>query len=200
MTQELDLTNAALILVDVQEGFRDPWWGRSSGLEAAYSKIARLGREWNSHGLPVVKVRHDSQNSESPLFAGGAGNRLVEGVGSLDDDVLVTKTVNSSFLGAPDLADWLRRRDISTIVVVGVQTNACVETTARMGGNLGFSVIVPLDATATFDLEGPALEGNPPIRLTAEELMRATAVSLHGGGFAHVTDVSVVLSSLERMG
>ncbi|GHD05614.1 cysteine hydrolase family protein [Zhihengliuella salsuginis] len=198
MTREPDLTDAALILVDVQEGFRDPWWGRSHELETAYAKIARLGREWNARGLPVVKVRHDSQNPESPLYAGSSGNRFVTGVASLREDVIVTKTVNSAFLGTPDLAEWLRARGISTIVVAGVQTNACVETTARMGGNLGFSVVVPLDATATFDLEGPALAGNPPIRLSAEDLMRATAVSLHGGGFAHVTEVSTILSALEE--
>lgn len=197
MTDELDLKNAALVLVDVQRGFRDPWWGRPSGLDTAYANMARLGRAWNDRGLPVVKVRHDSLNPESPLFAGGPGNRFEAAIDALSGDVLVTKTVNSAFLGTPDLATWLRERGISAIVVAGVQTNACVETTARMGGNLGFSVTVPLDATATFDLEGPVLAGNSPLKLSAEELMRATAVSLHGAGFARVTETAAVLSSLD---
>ncbi|WP_242607736.1 cysteine hydrolase family protein [Zhihengliuella halotolerans] len=197
MTDELDLKNAALVLVDVQQGFRDPWWGRPSGLGTAYANITRLGRAWNDRGLPVVKVRHDSRNPESPLYSGGPGNRFEAAIDALSGDVLVTKTVNSAFLGTPDLATWLRERGISAIVVAGVQTNACVETTARMGGNLGFSVTVPLDATATFDLEGPVLTGNSPLKLSAEELMRATAVSLHGAGFARVTETAAVLSSLD---
>jgi nicotinamidase-related amidase len=66
----------------------------------------------------------------------------------------------------------------------------CVETTARVGGNLGFAVTVALDATATFDLAGP--DGAV---LTAEELTRATATNLHGGGFARVATVDQVLSA-----
>ena len=114
----------------------------------------------------------------------------------LREDLLVTKTVNSSFLGTPDLTRWLRSRSIETIVVAGIQTNLCVETTARMGGNLGFEVLVPLDATATFDLEGPVLAGGPPLRLTAGELMTATAVNLHGDGFARVTHTAGILEHL----
>ena len=64
----------------------------------------------------------------------------------------------------------------------------CVETTARMAGNLGYGVTVVLDATRTFDLAGP--DGSV---LTADELTRATAVNLHGGGFARVVTTAQVL-------
>ncbi|MGY4388574.1 nicotinamidase-related amidase [Streptomyces sp. TE12347] len=73
-------------------------------------------------------------------------------------------------------------------MLVGIQTNMCVETTARMAGNLGYDVLVPLDATHTFDLAGP--EG---LALTADELARATAVNLQGGGFARVTTTAALL-------
>jgi nicotinamidase-related amidase len=67
------------------------------------------------------------------------------------------------------------------VVLVGIQTNMCVETTARMGGNLGYDVLVAYGATHTLDLTGPFGR-----RRGAEELAQATAVSLHGGGFARV--------------
>ncbi|WP_434594416.1 isochorismatase family protein [Streptomyces sp. A5-4] len=67
------------------------------------------------------------------------------------------------------------------LVVAGIQTNMCAETTARMGGNLGYEVFFALDATYTFDAVGPW-----GWALSADELARATAVSLHGGGFATV--------------
>ncbi|MGY3680712.1 nicotinamidase-related amidase [Streptomyces sp. TE33382] len=96
-------------------------------------------------------------------------------------ELFVTKSVNSAFYGTPDLDTWLREAGVRQIVVAGIQTNMCAETTARMAGNLGYGVFFPLDATYTFDGVGPW-----GWTLGAEELARATAVSLHGGGFARV--------------
>lgn len=89
--------------------------------------------------------------------------------------------MNSAFYGTPDLGEWLDGGGVRQIVVAGIQTNMCAETTARMGGNLGYEVFFALDATYTFDGVGPW-----GWTLGADELARATAVSLHGGGFAKV--------------
>jgi len=78
-------------------------------------------------------------------------------------------------------------------VLCGIQTNMCVETTARMGGNLGYEVFVPLDATRTFDLVGPTLPDGTVLRATAADLMHITAINLQGGGFAHVATTGEVL-------
>lgn len=178
--------NAALVVVDVQVGFEDEaFWGPRNNPEAD-GNIAGLIDTWQESGRPVVFVRHDSDKPDSPLRPGNAGNGLkpyVEerrGRGS-GAEVLVTKSVNSAFYGTPDLRAWLDAAGVRQIVVAGIQTNMCVETTARMAGNLGYEVFVPLDATHTFDLAGPWGSA-----LTADELARATAVSLHGGGFAKV--------------
>jgi nicotinamidase-related amidase len=86
---------------------------------------------------------------------------------------------------------WLKTRGIDGFVLAGIQTNFCCETTARMGGNLGYDVTFALDATYTFDLAGP--DGSV---LTADELAKATATNLHGGGFATVTSTKEILSAL----
>ncbi|MFD0341782.1 cysteine hydrolase family protein [Streptomyces sp. NPDC127117] len=178
--------NAALIVVDVQEGFEEEaYWGPRNNPEADRN-IEGLIDAWQSSGRPVVFVRHDSPEPGSPLRPGQPGNGfkgyVEERRGKGDGpELLLTKSVNSAFYGTPDLKEWLDRSGIRQFVVVGIQTNMCVETTARMGGNLGFEVFVPLDATHTFDLAGPW-----GWTLGADELTRATAVSLHGGGFAKV--------------
>ncbi|MFF8677778.1 cysteine hydrolase family protein [Streptomyces sp. NPDC015237] len=189
--------NAALVVVDVQQGFEEVgYWGTRNN-PSADDNIAALIDGWQASGRPVVFVRHDSVTPGSPLRAGYEGNgfkeyverRRGEGGGA---ELLVTKSVNSAFLGAPDLGAWLRDAGISQIVVAGIQTNMCVETTARMGGNLGYEVVVAFDATYTFGLEGPF-----GWRQSADELARATAVSLHGGGFARVMTTEEVLRAAE---
>ena len=182
-----DSSAQALIVIDVQVGFDDSdWWGPTAnpGCEA---NIARLIECWRTQGRgPVVAVRHDSCSPDSPLSPSRPGNRLKDFVSAASYELLVTKTVNSAFLGDPHLADWLAEEGIGAIVCCGLQTNMCVETTARMGGNLGFQVTVPLDATRTFDLTLPKPDGTLD-RMSAAELMRATAFNLQGGGFATVT-------------
>ncbi|MFJ8543933.1 cysteine hydrolase family protein [Streptomyces sp. NPDC093586] len=189
--------NAALVVVDVQKGFEElDFWGTRNH-PAADDNIAALIDVWQSTGRPVVLVRHDSVEPGSPLRAGYEGNGFKEyverrrGKGG-GGELLVTKTVNSAFLGTPDLAAWLRERGIGQVVLAGIQTNMCVETTARMGGNLGFDVLVAFDATYTFDLEGPF-----GWRQSADELARASAVSLHGGGFARVVTTGGVVAAAE---
>jgi len=187
-------TDQALVIIDVQQGFDDvDYWGPSTNPECD-ANIARLIKHWKDAQVgPVVAVRHDSLNPASPLAAGRPGNQLKDFVADSGYDLLVTKTVNSAFLGQPALADWLHDRQITDIVCCGIQTNMCVETTARMGGNLGFNVTVPLDATRTFEIVRTLADGAED-RMTAEDLMRATAFNLDGGGFATVTTTAEALS------
>ncbi|MFE6482465.1 cysteine hydrolase family protein [Streptomyces sp. NPDC057757] len=178
--------NAALLVVDVQQGFEDlDAWGTRNN-PAADENIASLIAVWQDTGRPVVFVRHDSVKPDSPLRPGQPGNGFKEyverrrGAGK-GPELFITKTVNSAFYGTPDLDAWLKAEGVTQIAVAGIQTNMCAETTARMGGNLGYDVLFALDATYTFDQEGPF-----GWHLTADELARATAVTLHGGGFATV--------------
>lgn len=169
-----DLDQTALLVIDVQRAFQDAdFWGRRNnpGCEA---NIAALIDAWRAAGRPLVYVRHDSAEPGSPLAPGLPGNAFQDVV-SGEPDLLVSKRVNSAFYGDPDLHAWLQEHGIGSIAVCGITTNHCVETTARMGANLGYEVLFALDATHTFDRTGPDGE-----RLTADELARATATSLHG--------------------
>lgn len=184
--------DAALVVVDVQKGFADPYWGRRNN-PAAEGNIAALIDVWQGSGRPVVFVRHDSVNPRSPLRPGQPGNEFQDvveerrGKGA-GPELLVAKSVNSAFYGEPDLDAWLRGAGVRQIVIAGIQTNMCNETTARMGGNLGYDVLFPLDAMHTFDAAGPF-----GWSLTADELSRATAVSLHSEKFARVVTTAAVL-------
>jgi nicotinamidase-related amidase len=169
-----NLDHTALLVVDVQRAFHDAdHWGLRNN-PACESNIAALIEAWRDGGRPLVYVRHDSVEPGSPLRPGLPGNAFMDIV-SGEPDLLVTKHVNSAFYGDPDLDAWLRGRGIGSIAVCGITTNHCVETTARMGANLGYEVLFALDATCTFDRTGP--DGRV---MKADELARATATSLHG--------------------
>jgi nicotinamidase-related amidase len=170
---EHDLDRTALLVVDVQVGMEDPWWGRRNNPNCE-ANIAKLIAAWRAAKRPIVYVRHDSVRPDSPLRPGQPGNTLKPIVDETPD-LLVVKHVNSAFYGEPDLHAWLQDRGITGVAVTGIQTNFCCETTARMAGNLGYDTLFVLDATHTFDL--PAHGGGT---IAADDVVRMTASNLHG--------------------
>ncbi|CAN5823685.1 cysteine hydrolase family protein [soil metagenome] len=144
---------AALILVDVQEGFDDPAWGHRNNPEAE-ENIADLLFYWRQRGLPIFHVQHLSMEDGSPLAPGTPGCEIKGAARPLAGEPLIEKNVNSAFIGT-DLEALLRTGGIDTVVITGLTTDHCVSTTARMAGNLGFDTYVVSDATATFDRAGP---------------------------------------------
>lgn len=178
----------ALIVIDVQNGFDQlDYWGPRNN-PACEDNIRALLKKWRSEGQPVVLVRHDSTGAQSPLRPGQPGNNFKPGIAG-EHSLLVTKQVNSAFYGTPDLDAWLKAEDISAITICGITTNHCCETTARMGGNLGYDVTFVVDATHTNDRTD--IDGNV---IPAEEVARMTAANLHGE-FATVVSTAEVLSS-----
>jgi nicotinamidase-related amidase len=97
--------------------------------------------------------------------------------------------VNSAFIGT-DLESYLREHGIDALTIVGLTTDHCVSTTARMAGNLGFEAYVVDDATATFDRSGP--DGR---MYGADEIHAISLASLHGE-FATVLRTDQVLAAL----
>jgi nicotinamidase-related amidase len=182
-----DLDRLALVVVDVQQAFDDAaFWGPRNN-PAAEDNIAALIAAWRENGRPVVFVRHDSDEDVSPLRPDEPGNAFKPVIDG-EPDLLVAKRVNSAFHGAPDLDAWLLAQHLDGLVVCGITTNHCCETTARVGGNLGHRVLFALDATHTFDRAAP--DGTV---VTADELARVTATNLHGE-FATVVTTADLLT------
>jgi len=183
------LSDAVLVVVDAQAGFDDPRWGRRNNPDCDRN-IAALVAAFAAAGRPLVYVRHESANPKSTLHPQNPGNALKPYIQEHTPDLVVTKTVHSSFHGTPNLDAWLRDRGLGTLVIAGITTNHCCETTARVGDNLGYKVWFALDATHTFDRVGP--DGTT---MTADELARATATNLHEQ-FATVVTTEQVLGAL----
>jgi nicotinamidase-related amidase len=183
--------NAVLVVIDVQKGLDDPDCGRRDN-PACEDNISALVDAWRRSGRPLVLVRHDDAQADSPLAPGRPGNAfkdvLLAALGGREPDLLVAKSVSSGFHGQPDLDAWLREHGLRQLVLCGIQTNRCCETTARMAGSLGYDMLFALDATHTFDDTGP--DGTV---ISAEDFARTTAANLDPS-FGRVVSTADLLS------
>jgi nicotinamidase-related amidase len=149
----------ALLVVDMQGYFLDP--ASHAYLPSAADIVpglVSLSRAFGKSGLPVIFTRH--LNTEED--AGSLGlwwndlirveDPLSEIASSLDTSVgiVLEKSQYDAFHGT-DLEDTLRERGVQRVVVTGVATHLCCETTARAAFVRGFEVTFPVDGTATYD-------------------------------------------------
>ena len=179
-----------LLVLDVQQGFDAPTWGRRNNPEME-ERVSELLDAWRSTRRPVIHVKHMSTEADSPLRPELPGNAFKPETGPGPGERVIEKRVHSSFIGTTLEAE-LRAAGHETLVIVGLTTNHCVSTTARMAANLGFRTWVVSDATATFDRLG-----SDGIRYPAE-LVHAMALSDLHREFATIVDTESVLSFVER--
>ncbi len=177
--------NTALLVIDVQRGFDDPAWGPRNN-PGAEAQIARLIAAWRDFGAPIVHIHHDSPHPSGRLQKDTAGHAPKPEAQPIATEPVYRKQVNSAFIGTTLESD-LHSQGVRTLVIVGLTTNHCISTTARMAGNLGFETFVISDATATFDRAH--LDGS--MRL-AEEVHRSALSDLQNE-FAEVLSADALL-------
>lgn len=182
--------NDPLIVIDVQKAFFNPAWGNRNNPNAE-ENIDRLIRHWREMGRPIIFVQHISKNKSSFFyFEKKEDIEFMDFIQPLEGEIVITKSVNSSFIGT-DLYQILVNMKSEHIVITGLTTNHCVETTTRMAGNYGFNPILVSDATATFDRKG--INGEV---YSAESIHAMTMVNLNEE-FAVIADTeSVIIESI----
>lgn len=186
--ETLALDGLGLVPVDVQQGFDHDRWGARNNPDAE-RHVAELLAGFRDAGLPVVHVRHDSTERDSPLRPDRAGNAFKPEAVPADGEPVVAKAVNGAFIGT-DLESRLREAGVTRPVLAGFTTDHCVSTTARLAENLGFEPYVVADATVAFERE---FDGT---RYAAEQSHRLALAHL-SGEFATVVETATLLAALE---
>ena len=167
------MTPPTLIVIDVQRAFDDPVWGERNNPDAE-ARIAEAIAGWRERGAPIIHVRHRSADPEESMFVPDTpAFEFKPEAQPLDGEPVITKDVNSAFIGT-DLEDRLRDAEVETVAIVGLTTDHCCSTTARMAANLGFQTWVLGDAMATF-----ARRTHEGDLIDAEEMHRTALASLN---------------------
>ena len=146
--------NPALLLVDIQKAFLEKDYpGLIRNNEHAEFICGKILKKWRTLDLPIIHVRHSSSNPESKLHKSRPGFEFNDYVTPLETEMVLTKEVNSAFIGT-NLENILIKSHIDTLVIVGMTTNHCISTTVRMSGNLGFDTYLISDSTACYNTKG----------------------------------------------
>jgi len=189
----MTLQTTALLVIDVQEAFNEiEQAGARRNNPDAVQHIVRLLGTFREACAPVYHVRHASAEPDSRFRPERTGFAVMPQVRERPGEPVIVKTVNSSFIGT-DLEARLRAAGVGTLVICGATTNHCVETTARMAGNLGFETLLVADATWTFDRTGPDGLTYPASQVHAMSLANLS------GEFAEIVQTDDVVERLGRV-
>jgi nicotinamidase-related amidase len=181
----------ALLVIDVQQSFQQrPYW-REEDARPFLSRVQQLVDRAEAARIPVLQVFH-SDEDEGPTGPFSAKSRYVKALPALRiaPTEVFHKSVHSGLYGrAADgrtLEAWLRDNGIGHVIVTGIRTEQCCETTTRHASDAGFKVTYALDATLTF----PMVSKSGRTFLPAE-LMERTELVLNGR-FATVLNADAI--------
>ena len=180
--------DAVLIMIDVQQAFNDPSWGKRNNPQAE-ANIAALLKGWRGSGRPVIHIQHRSPRHFSLFHPEKPGYPFKPEALPLAGEPVIHKDVNSAFIGT-DLEQRLRDAGATTVVIAGLTTDHCVSTSTRMAGNFGFDTYLVGDAAATFERHGP--DG----QYFSAELMHDAALASVHKEFATVVSTRDTLAAL----
>ena len=174
----------ALLLIDVQQSFAHrPYW-QAENATAFLQHTHALLQGCLQAGVPVVRIFHsDGPADASNPFAKESGLiRPLEGLMPFDAAATFEKHRHSALVGT-GLMVWLHQHGMRRLIVAGIRTEQCCETTTRHASDEGFEVDFVTDATLTFDMQTPG--GSV---LSAAQIKERTATVL-AGRFATLTTV-----------
>ncbi|HET9825810.1 MAG TPA: cysteine hydrolase family protein [Chitinophagaceae bacterium] len=143
----------ALLIIDVQQDyFEDGRHVLVGSLEASINAKALL-KHFREQSSPVIHIQHFAVRQGATYFIPNTkGVEIHENVRPIKEEKVISKNYPNSFRQT-DLLDYLRRNNITDLVICGMMTQMCVDSTTRAAKDFGFTCTVIGDACATKDLE-----------------------------------------------
>ncbi len=191
----LNPKRAALLVIDMQMDFlnkKSPAYTKNA--EDIVSNLAKLVKTARKHKIPVIYTAHcyrdpkidggmtaewwsDIRNKET-LVAGSKGAEIIKELKPLAKEKIIYKHRYSAFYNT-DLEIYLRGFGITDLIITGIMTSICVESTARDAFFRDFRVFVIADATAA-----------------GEEALHINSLKILAYGFAYITSTTQIVKSV----
>ena len=185
----------ALIIIDVQESFRQRESWQTINNPQIGKQVNRLVEAVRAAGDLVVWVLHSEPGSGGVFDPESGYVRLMDELVPVAGEPVITKTAHNAFT-TTNLQQTLTTHGVDTVVICGIRTEQCCETTARVASDLGYQVVFVTDATATNPIEhweaptGRSLAeiAADPRTLSAADVVARTEYAL-AGRFAKISSV-----------
>ena len=178
-----------LLVIDAQESFRHRPYFAPERVEPYLAAQNALIAGCTSHGISVVRILHSDgpERADNPFARVSGQVRPLDGLSAVDPAAEFVKSRHSALVGT-GLDVWLIRNGVRRLIVSGIRTEQCCETTTRHASDLGWDVDFVSDATLTFDMH--QLDGQI---LHADDIVQRTATVLKDR-FATICTVDQALS------
>lgn len=163
----------ALLIIDVQNDYFPGGANEPVHPVEAEKKIQELIADSRTNGRPVVYIQHFNPPDDTFFLEGTKGAEISERIRPEAEDKVIVKRYPNSFLET-ELDEYLKSLRVDTLIVCGMMTHMCVDTTVRAAMDYGYQVELAADACATMDLN---LNGEV---IPAETVHKAFIAALDG--------------------
>lgn len=180
--------NTCLLVIDAQASFQHRPYSTDRDMPAYLAAQNALIQGAQAARMPIVRIYHvagpDEASNPFSLVSGHVSP--IEGLADFEAAATFQKSRHSALVGT-GLDVWLTEQGIQRLIVSGIRTEQCCETTTRHASDLGWTVDYVTDATLTFDMQQP--DGSP---LSAQAIKDRTATVLQDR-FARIANVAQAL-------
>ena len=152
-----------LLVVDMQKGLVD---GELYAFDTFMDRTVRLVGAARKNNAEVIFVQHDA-GSGSGMSAGDEDFEIIDQIAPGEGEKVFVKTINSCF-GNKELKAYLESQDDKRLMIIGLQTNYCIDCTVKSAFERGFEVIIPEGTNSTFDND--FMTGETTVRYYNEDI------------------------------
>lgn len=170
--------NEALLIIDVQNDYFPGGANELSRPFEAEEWIQELIAESRVCGRPVIYIQHFNPPDDTFFLEGIFGAEISDRIRPDDNDKVIIKRYPNSFLET-ELDAYLKSQQVDTLIICGMMTHMCVDTTVRAAMDYGYQVKLVADACATMNLE---LDGE----IIPAEMVQKTFIAALDGVFATI--------------